>query len=148
MKEILGGKLDKAFSDLKITAIKTYECKNIRYKYQEVYQVWELSDEDFNGLCDIKEEDWKDDWGWWRSAEGSNMFGNCKRYTINNHHILAWDGNSREKYDWMNRKYDSLLSYYCEEHGVSTEKNVCALSVDLAKINNMKMSELFAKYQG
>lgn len=45
MKEILSGELEKAFEELKINAKKTYEAKNIRYKYQEIYQVWKLSDE-------------------------------------------------------------------------------------------------------
>lgn len=66
MKEILGAELDKAFEELNINATKTYEAKNIRYKYQEIYQVWELSDDDFELICNMVEEDWKDNWGWWR----------------------------------------------------------------------------------
>lgn len=43
--------------------------------------------------------------------------------------------------------YD-LLQYLCDEMGCSSPRNVCALTKDLAKYNNMKLSELFLKYQG
>lgn len=150
MKEILGAELDKAFEELNINATKTYEAKNIRYKYQEIYQVWELSDDDFELICNMVEEDWKDNWGWWRSAEGSNMCSEIHRYNINNHYIKAWDGATRERNDkdcWP-REYDYLTEYMCDEIGASMEKNVCALAVDLARINNITMGELFTKYQG
>ena len=47
-----------------------------------------------------------------------------------------------------NIECDNLLSYLCDEVGASTFKNVCALTIDLAKYNNMKLSELFEIYQG
>jgi len=54
-----------------------------------------------------------------------------------------------EKYYFINKlRFDNLLSYFSEEWGVSTEKNICALAVDLAKMNEMTMSELFEKYVG
>jgi hypothetical protein len=82
-----------------------------------------------------------------------------KRYSINHHYINAWDGAGREDQEeenkslslddrWVEpRKYHDLLEYFCEEIGASTEKKVTALAIDLAKQNNMKMSELFKKYQ-
>lgn len=145
MREILGGELDQAFVDLGINAKKTYQATSDTTDFG---QVWELSDEDYNKICDITEDDWDDNWGWWRGAEGSNMGGINHRYNINHHYILAWDGTSREKYDWMERKYDNLLQYFCEEIGASTERNVCALATDLAQQNNMTMGELFNKFQG
>ncbi len=150
MKEILGGELDKAFLELEINAKKTYEAKNIRYKYQEVYQVWELSDKNFEKICDMKEEEWKDDWGWWRSAEGSNMCNPISRFSINHRYIKAWDGNCRLEYgkDYCLREYEYLTEYMCDEIGASMEKNICALAVDLARINGITMGELFRKYQG
>lgn len=160
LKEILGAELDNTFAELGIEASKTYEIKNKPWKYCENYQVWELSDEDYEKLCAISDADWKDDWGWWRLAEGSNLGCVYVRYNINNHYIKAWDGVSRldfyeenkslkpEDRYWAERKYSTLLEYFCDEIGVSTEKNVCAVATDLAKQNNMTMAELFVKFQG
>jgi hypothetical protein len=85
----------------------------------------------------------------WQYAIGSNMGGVYKRYKINNHYVIAWDGTRRE-YGRNNdyREYDHLLQYFCDEIGASTEKNVCALAIDLARQNGMTMAELFKKYQG
>jgi len=160
MKEILGGELDKAFEELGMDAKKTYESKDLKYEYQEVYQVWELIDEDFEKICNMSEKDWKDNWGWWRSARGSNMCNPISRFNINHHYIKAWDSDSRlenieenkelkpEDRYYEDRKYNYLLEYMCDEIGVSMEKNICALAVDLAKINGITMGELFRKYQG
>jgi hypothetical protein len=157
MKEILGGELDQAFIDLEINAKKTYEGST---HLDDKTQVWELSNEDYDKICNLKEKDWQDNWGWWRGAEGSNMGSINRRYNINHHYIIAWDGYSREEFEEENkqlpsderwfreRKYDNLLNYFCDEIGASTERNVCALAVDLAKQNNMTMGELFNKFQG
>lgn len=113
------------------------------------------------------------DWGWWRHALGSNMGPVLSEYVINNEKIVAWDGAHREHYfedfcqdcsDYIvgvcqgteedqldcyrDREYEDLLRYFCDEIGASTEKNVCALAIDLAKQNNMTLSELFKKYLG
>lgn len=49
---------------------------------------------------------------------------------------------------YKSRTYTDLLFYLNDEIGVSTEKNICALTVDLARINSMTLSELFKKYLG
>lgn len=144
MKEILGGQLDQAFVELNINAKKTYQTKQGNTDFE---QVWELSDEDYEKICNLTEDDWKYDWGWWRGSTGSNMGGVDHRYNINNHYIKAWDGIKRERYDDIPRKYRNLLEYFCEEIGASTEKNVTAVAVDLARQNNMTIGELFNKYQ-
>jgi hypothetical protein len=83
------------------------------------------------------------------------MYGESVRYNINHHYITAWDGIQREDYlkkknnkYFRERKYENLLEYFCNEIGVSQEKNVCALSIDLARKNNITMGKLFMKYQG
>jgi hypothetical protein len=148
MIEILGAELDQAFLDLGIVANKTYQIKNKNWEYCEDYQVWKLSDEDYEKLCNITEEEWKNKYGWWRGAKCSNMGNVNKRYNINNHYIWAWDGFKRniKNYSW-DRKYNNLLQYFCDEIGVSTETNVCSVAVDLAAQNNMTMAELFSEYQ-
>jgi hypothetical protein len=150
MIEILGAELDKVFEELNINAKKTYEIKNKPWDYCETYQVWELSEEDFEKISEIEDNDWKEEWGWWRFAKGSNAGSVGYRYNINNHYINVWDGVDRESTkDWCcDRKYSSLLKYFCNEMGASAERNVCALAVDLAMQNGMTMGELFNKYQG
>lgn len=146
MIEILGGDLENAFFSLGINAKKTYEGNTY---LDDKTQVWEISDEDFNKLYNIKDKDWNDDWGWWRYAKGSNMGLIWKRYNINKHYIKAWDGNYRENHKdkYQDRNYDNLLRYFCDEIGASTETNVTALAIDLARQNNMSLSELFQKFQ-
>ncbi len=74
-------------------------------------------------------------------------------FIINDNKIIAWDSISRVETEekgeewYTERNYGSLINYFTEELGASLPKNVCALAVDLAKINNIKMSELFQKYQ-
>lgn len=154
MKEILGKKIDLAFKELGINAIKTYEEK-IDSDYKT--QVWEVDDEDFEKLCNIEDDDWKSEWGWWRHCLGSNMNHPLSEFSINKHKIIAWDGTSRMEAEngktkmtngGSPREYSSLLEYFCDEIGASQPRNVCALATDLARINNIKMSELFKKYQG
>lgn len=157
MKEILGGELDLAFKELEINAVKTYEGNT---KLDDKTQIWEVDEEGFERLCDMNDDDWKENWGWWRSAEGSNMCNELDEYIINNSKIIAWDGNNRLAFEeenedgdeddrwWFPRKYSNLLGYLSEEIGASQPRNVCALVVDLANINNIKISELFRKCQG
>lgn len=44
--------------------------------------------------------------------------------------------------------FESLTEYLCYFIGASMPKNVVACVVDLAKFNNMKVSELMKKYEG
>jgi hypothetical protein len=160
MREILGGELEKVFEEQGINAVKTYEGNT---HLDSKTQIWELSNDEFEKLCNIDEDEWdeKYKWSWWNSAEGSNMDNPISRFNINHHYIQAWDGDGRlealeevngntshDDYCYEDRKYKDLLGYLCDEIGASMGKNVVALAVDLAVMNNMKMSELFKKYQG
>ena len=170
MIEILAGDgIEYAFDELNISAKKTYQGKEDATSY---YEVWELSEEDFKKLSTITEEEWQDDYGWYRYAEGSIMGPTNATFTINRREMLAWDGIRRldlldqwrgesestkmifyhsfkeYEYYFMPRKYRKLTEYLCDELGVSTERNVCALTVDLAKANNMTLAELFKIYEG
>lgn len=172
MIEIIGDNLEKAFAELGIKATKTYQAANPKY-WQEVCQVWEFEESEFEKFCDMDESGWKEDWGWWRYEEGSNMFG-CPTHQmkVNNTAIEAWydekeledvireyveDYNHLMPHQAEERAieeyfeklgYSDLLMYFCDCLGVSQPRNVCALAVDLARINGMKMSELFQMYQG
>lgn len=166
MQEILAENLQSLFDNTSLLGKKTYSG--------ELYEIWEVSDEDFQLMCEIYEEEFERlcPEGMWRSAIGSNMGKPDVEYKINDNVILAWDGNIRSDFEYEckecsdrkngicegteddfnecfgAREYSGLLKYLCEELGVSQPRNVCALAVDLAKYNSMTMGELFTKYEG
>lgn len=181
--EILaGGKFANAVESLCLTSAKcTYRYLPPPESYRESYQVWLLSQEDYDNICAINDDDWKENWGWWRYCSGSNVGSANHEYIIHGEKIMAWDGLERKEFIkecsecsdyYLNcktprkptdvcfangediaqclfpREYSDLLTYFCEEIGASTEKNVCALAVDLAKQNNLTLAELFKKYLG
>lgn len=167
MAEIFGGGgLQNAFRSLGIDAKMTY--KGSREPY---YEVWELNKKDLKVLEEVLE--WPDEWGFFRFAKGSNMGTACSIFTVNGHELIAWEGYKREylRDDWDNEtsdeekakchyrfneyediymphEYGSLLEYFCQEIGASTETNVCALAVDLARANGLSMGKLFEVYEG
>ena len=153
--EILAGSMGSYFARTGIQAKKTWE--GTRYG-DGTYQVWELSQEEFERLSATEDKSYQDE-EWWRSAEGSNMGLVHRRFKINHHYIKAWDGASREEQEEENkqlsaddristpREYRRLTEYLCDEIGASQPRNVCALCTDLAKQNGMTMAELFRKYE-
>lgn len=139
MKEILGGNLDFTFKDLEINALKTFDNN-------EYYQIWQLEDTDYKKLVNINDEDWDNDkYGWWRYSEGSNMGKIQTRFSINHHWLYAWKNNNSNT--CRKNKYNNIIEYINYELDISMEKNICALAVDIAKYNNLTLSELFNKYQ-
>lgn len=141
MKEILAQNLQSLFNN-------TYLHGECTYKGNK-YEVWEVSDEDFETICNMPDDDFMKicPGGLRRSSEGSNMSVPFLDININHKKILAWpklgEYGRYSKYSW-----DSLLEYFCEAIGASSPQNVCALAVDLAIYNDMKMSELFKIYEG
>lgn len=137
MKEILTfGDVTKDFKRLGVDFRQTY--------LGEEYGVCEVTDKEFEKLCNEPntENTWND--GGWRYAEGSNQMIPSEIIKINGEKIIAW---YEDIYDF-DGEYENLLQYLCYEVGCSQPGNVCALTIDLAKYNNMKLSELFQKYQG
>ena len=145
MKEILGNNLEQFFNT-EINGERTYKGDR--------YEVWEVSDEVFNAMCDMSEEKFVELAGedaWWRSAEGSVLGVPDTTVHINGHEMLAWADESwedDEEDDEFEIYADCLTSYLGDVLGASQPRNVCALAVDLARYNNMTMGELFAKYEG
>lgn len=142
MKEILGNNL-KQFFDIEVSGKCTY------YGYR--YEVWEVSDEVFDAMCDMTEERFEELAGknaWWRSAEGSNLGYPDTNVYINGYELLGWSGryygdiDEDDEFEICTR---SLSDYFSDVIGASQPRNVCALAVDLAKYNNMTMGELFSK---
>ena len=170
MIEILGGDgLEYTLKELGIKATKTYSTPKDLYDHGPYYEVFEIEKKD---LQKLEATLWEDDWGWWRYCKGSNMGTPYSFFQVNGKELIAWDGDYREdiidnwadesdarksvyhysfkEYEEDNypREYDNLTTYMCEELGASTEKNVCALAVDLARANGMSMAELFKTYEG
>ena len=164
--EILaGGEFANAVKSLGLTsAVCTYHYQPQPKHRREEYQVWLLSKEDFDNICAIDDDDWKDNWGWWRHADGSNLGTVDCLYVINGEELMAWDGLQRREWckdcsdcpgteEYKNEcfhshRYPDIINYLCNEIGASTERNVCACTIDLARQNNLTLAEFFKKYLG
>ena len=175
MKEILGNHLMNFFAEMNMLN-EGYKKDSMRTYKGRRYEVYSISDELFDAMCNMSEKKFIELAGedaWWRSAEGSNQGIPNNKYIINGKEIVAWDSYKRCEYyneycrdceDRMDemckasdediesccgeRKYDTLSYYLCDEIGASQPINVCALAVDLAKYNGITMGELFTKYEG
>ena len=172
MIEIIGENLKTFMDNMHINAILTYSGK---IGYWDHFEVWEVNDDEFKRLCETTDEQFEqyaEDDAWWRQSDGSVMGSPCYDFVINGQPIVAWrdyrwedrymaywetmseEAKSKYKdaYDycdmWMTTEYKDILEYFCDELGVSAERNVCALATDLAKYNNMTIAELFERYGG
>lgn len=152
MKEILGNHLTNFFVEMKMQN-ENYNKDLMRTYKGNRYEVYSVSDELFDVMCDMTEERFEELAGedaWWRSAEGSILGTPDTKVYINGHEMLGWSGERWEDED-EDDEFEiysrSLSDYLCDVIGASQPKNVCALAVDLAKYNNMTMGELFTKYE-
>lgn len=149
MKEILtSGDCKIDFQRLGINPTLTYGNDETEYN------VYELSEDEFEILCN--EPDIEGTWEncGWRHCTGSNKGFVNNTLSINNKELKCWyEEEFEEDLDELEEEefkpeYEDLLTYLCDECGCSTFKNVCALTTDLAKVNNLKLSQLFKEYQG
>lgn len=153
MKEILGNHMSNFFVEMKMQN-EDYNKDLMRTYKGDRYEVFSVSDELFDVMCDMSEERFVELAGenaWWRSSEGSNLGVPDTKIYINGYELLGWAGESWEDEDEDDEfeiYSNSLSDYFCDVIGASQPKNVCALAVDLAKYNNMTMGELFAKCEG
>lgn len=145
MKEILGNNLEQLFNS---------ETNGNRTYKGDRYEVWEITNEMFDIMCDMSEElfiELAGENAWWRSADGSVLSVPDTKVYINGHEMLGWAGEPWEDED-EDEEFEiyasNLSNYLCDVIGASQPRNVCALAVDLAKYNNMTMGELFTKYEG
>lgn len=145
MKEILGNNL-KQFFNAEIYGKLTYKGN--------MYEVWEVSTETFNYMCNMSEEQFVELAGesaWWRSSEGSILGSPDTIIHIKGHELIGWGGKrweDEDEDDEFEIYASSLTDYFCDVIGASQPRNVCALAIDLAKYNNMTMGELFTKCEG
>lgn len=109
---------------------------------------------------------WKDSWGWWRYSKGCTLQNTSPTMMgiINNRVFKIWynenkmydevecccTGESDEAYDnyydeWCldHSKYIDLFDYCINMWGCSTEHNIVAIAIGLAKLNHMSLASLF-----
>lgn len=148
MIEILTcGNVEKEFNKLGVEFRQTYKS--------EECGVCEVTEEEFKILCDDAErddEEWKE--GGWNYCKGSNQGKTNNVLKVNGKELKCWyepDEDELEELeegeDYYRPEPSDLLEYLCDIMGCSAFKNVCALTKDLAKYNDIKLSELFEKYQ-
>ena len=165
MKEILGRNLKKFFD----AVAPNFNDADITYA-GDIYEVWKVSDELFEKMNSMSEEEFVELAGedaFWRYSDGSVLGTTDTTVYIKGNEMLGWRNESRDYCDdddycdpeerceetcrqCMRDRlaFSSLLEYLCDEVGCSQPKNVCACAIDLAKANNMDMGELFNKYEG
>lgn len=144
MVEILGGNLKKFFDAVD----NPPNDAEITYAGSK-YEVWEVSDELFQKICAMSEEEFVDLAGedaWWRQSYGSNLGYPDTEFKVNDQYLTGWDSPIYESKE--GHSYNNLSEYLCDCIGVSQPRNVCACAIDLAMYNNMTMGKLFEKYEG
>lgn len=157
MKEILGGNLEELLKKHNIIATKTYESQTY---LDEKTQVWELDEEQYKLLDNVPESEYEAFNCWWRYSNGSNLKDSIHDYLINGIKLKAFDNDYQREQDRIeyqdeddeepyeeSREYNSLFDYINQEIGASTEKNVTAIVIHIAQLNEMKLSELMNKCQ-
>lgn len=150
MREILGYNLKNFFDN-----IDPYS-KDVDITYaNDRFEVWNVSDDLYNVMCDMTEEEFvhlAGDESWWRSSSGCVLANRTVGdFTIHNHSMIGWR-NKPWQDDFADNKnpkeYENLTDYLCNHIGVSTESNICSCAVDLARYNHMTMAELFKNFEG
>ena len=151
MKEILSGDgFENGAAHFHIEAKRTYHSSR--------FDVWELEDAEFTRLCSLHESDWNGAFGWWRYAKGCNIeHYPVHTFSVNGKEMLGWYDEDRladyvsllgfSEEDYFAEPFQRLTAYLSAVIGVSTETNICAVSVGLARLNNITLSGLFEKYE-
>lgn len=142
MKEILvWGDISQEFTRLDINPRCAYSGRG--WSKDEEISVFQLTDNEFEILSNDPKDDWTEVPGCWRWCKGSILGLPDMRFIVNHHYMLGWKGENHQTHC-----YEHLLEYLCNEMGVSVESNIFALTMDLAKYNNLCLAQLFRKYQG
>lgn len=161
-KEILDFAKEEGFKTIRMT----FEDKSATDR--EAFNVFEVSEEEFEKMCNYEDdydihidgEDhpaWKDSWGWWRHTDGCSLVNHGTPTTtgkINHNRLIMWYDENNLYYreddgygnEWLikNDSYYDIFDYCLEMWGASTEKNVTAIAIGLAKLNNMSLANLFS----
>lgn len=142
MREIVVQNIEKACQALGVNAVLEGHADFGWYGVCDVYQV---DDEGYRRLCDVKDEDWPDDWGWWRH-------GHCiydkedtplVTYSVNGHEMLGYAMEGKDK-----TPYIDFTSWCCWAMNVSALRNIIYFATSLAEYNGMTLVEFMSTFQG
>lgn len=109
------------------------------------YEVWEVSDELFKVMCNLSENEFTSLAGndaWSCVSKGNVCEHPDSEFIVNGKRIRCWKGLCSRN------KYTCLTEYLCDYMGELLPTSVCSCTVELAKYNDMKLSELFSIYEG
>ena len=145
MVEILGNNLSVAIQELNVMAKRTFNS--------DEYEVWEMEEIERLKLNATTEEEWKENYGWFRYGDGANVTP-CKTVKINGIEVIgyenerfkeAFEDEGFEGYEEFVHSYRGLTQHFEETCGATTCENVTAVSIEMARHNDMTLGELFGK---
>ena len=139
--EIIGSKLDLAFEELNIPATKTFNAND------DSLQVWEIDDSEFNKLLIVSDDDWKVEYGWWRTGRSIYEGTADTEYTVNGNKMSGYTNDNVDEYSLDEYNYDSYSDWLSNVMSLSTEKNISIHAYSLASDNNMTLTEFMKTYQ-
>lgn len=172
-KEILDMGKENGFTTLRMTfedknAVGRTACNVFEISEEEFYKMDDYEDEYSIHFDNEEHPLWKKEWGWYRYAEGCVLERRepTIHANINGNELVVWydsdamrdDINDwREEEEYKDEPTQNLMAYWIAEHcnysdlfsycsdmwGASTEKNITAIAVGLAKMNKMSLADLF-----
>lgn len=143
--QIIGQNLDVAFKELPIVAQKMYESKS-------EYQVWELSQSEYEKFGLVEDDDWKESYGWWRN-NGCNQPPVFFNFTVNGNSMIGFK-NKHSMYhdssetDMTPPKFTSFSNWFEEYMGLSKSENLAFFANSLAEYNDLTVADFFKKFEG
>lgn len=151
--EIMGQELDLAFQELGIKATKTHETP--KKDYFSSYQVWELSDSQFEELEQVSDSQWQDNYGWWRTG-GCIYEGDASvEYLVNDQTMMGYTPNAvfadeedEDGESFFETVFKDYSQWMSQSMNLTKDTNMVIFATSLAKDNGMKLSEFMKKYQG
>lgn len=144
MVEILGCNL-KRFFDTVDNPPKDAEITYAGNNNRTNYEVWEVSDELFKTICSLSEGEITSlagDDALWCVSKGNILEYPDSEFTVNGKGLICWNGMCSRN------EYTCLTEYLCDSVGALSLASVCSHAVELAKYNDLKLSELFSIYEG
>ncbi|PAV30290.1 hypothetical protein CIL05_07420 [Virgibacillus profundi] len=137
MVEIMGQNLDNAFEQLDVNADRMVETEETKL------QVWQMSELEFDRLAAIPDEDWHEDFGWWRNGRCIYEGRATTEYIVNGEKMLGY-GSDMELFG---NEFITYSQWFNEAMNLSTDTNLVIFAKSLASDNGMSLSEFISKYE-
>lgn len=144
---------------LGIDAKMTYSFTPSKTSYWiDGFEIWEVPDFFIDDANDFSEEQWCSLFPdqWFRSSSGTVLEDyslEIRTFIINGIPLNCWV-NPEKLQDFIfddsdeerECSYSNILQYCSEEWSVGQPRNICAICVGLAKMNNLTLGDLFTRY--